>query len=130
MKAKTHKNEPSQRQLRIGELVRHILASTIMRIDFSHSPILRDVYFSVSEARVSPDLSNATVFVNALHGVPNKEQLAELNKHAPALRKSLANEMTQKFVPQLHFVADEAAAHSERIESLLNSPVVKRDLEN
>lgn len=130
MKPKTHKNEPSQRQLRIGELVRHILAQSIMRTDFSHSPILRDIYISVSEARVSPDLSNATIFVNALQGVPNKTQLAELNKYAPTFRKHLANEMTQKSVPQLHFVADEAAVNSQRIDSLLNLPQVKRDLDN
>ncbi len=130
MKPKNHKNEPSQRQLRIGELVRHILSDAIMRTDFSHSLILRDVYISVSEARISPDLSNATIFVNALQGVPNKEQLVELNKFAPSLRKYLANEMTQKTVPQLHFVADEAAINSRKIDSLLNLPQVKRDLDN
>ncbi len=130
MRAKHHKTERTERQLRVGELVRHVLATSIMRHDFSGSRVLQGMSLSVSEVRVSIDLSQATVFMNSLQGVPNQEELSELKNFAGFFRKVLATSLSLRVVPQLHFVADYAAENSTRIDSLLNSSRVKCDLDS
>lgn len=118
---------PSQRQLRAGELVRHALVEIFQREDL-RDPALEGVSITVSEARMSPDLKQATVFCTPLGGVHEKEVVLALNRIAPYLRSLLGRRIEMKFTPALRFVADESFAEARRVDELLASPKVRRDL--
>lgn len=119
--------ERSQRQLRVGELIRHALVDVLSRGDL-HDPELTGASITVTEVRVSPDLRNATVFVLPLGGAKTAETVAALKRATPFLRRMIGQEMTMKFLPALSFVADTAFEQSTRIDDLLRSPSVSRDL--
>lgn len=118
---------PSQRQLRVGEEIRHILAK-LFSYQHSGNELLDRSSITVSEVRVSPDLQNATVFVLPLGGQNVPEILAALKERSWFFRKGVAHELTTRIVPRLSFEADTSFDEAERIDTLLRSPKVKKDL--
>ncbi len=118
---------PSQRQLRIGELVRHALADILLRTDID-DPELAHAALTVSEVRVSPDGRNASVFVIPLGGERGAEIVAALGRHARFLRGELARAVHLKYTPHLSFHLDTSFDEGDRIDALLRSPRVARDL--
>lgn len=119
---------PSQRQLRVGEEVRHVLAGVFQRGDL-HDPELDGVSITVSEVSVSPDLRNATVFVMPLAGIHSDDVLAGLKRAAPFLRTMLSKQMNLRTVPRLRFLIDTAFETANRINEMFHDPVVRADLE-
>jgi ribosome-binding factor A len=119
---------PSQRQLRVGEEIRHALASTFMREEL-HDPALQGVSLTFSEVRVSPDLKNATVFFLPLGGEEVGAIAKGLGRAAPHLRSLLAKQLRLRVVPRLSFVADESFARAESIDRLLRKvgPIAPAD---
>lgn len=118
---------PSVRQLKVGEEVRRLLAQIFARSPF-HDPVLRDAEFTITEARMSPDLKSATVFVSHLGRNDIEKYLPALKKAAPFLRGELAHAVVLRTVPKLQFQADHSLDQAVRIEALLDLPEVKRDL--
>jgi ribosome-binding factor A len=118
---------PSQRQLRVGEEIRHALSRIFMRGEL-HEPALGGADITVSEVRVSPDLKAATVFVLPLGGTNTADVMAGLRRAAPAVRARLAREVELRFLPRLQFEADQSFDAASRIDALLHDPAVARDL--
>lgn len=118
---------PSQRQLRVAEEIRHILAGVFLRGEF-RDPDLAGVQVTVTEVRVSPDLKHATAFVARLGRSDIAEKLPALRRAAPFLRGQLAHALTLRSVPELHFQADTSLDAAMHIDELLRSPEVARDL--
>ena len=122
---------PSQRQLRAGELVRHALVEIFQREDL-REPALSGVSLTISEVRLSPDLRQATVFCAPLGASIDAERHPEiyagLNRASPHLRHLLGQKIDMKFTPSLTFRPDESFAEARRIDELLASPKVARDL--
>jgi ribosome-binding factor A len=118
---------PSQRQLRVGEMLRHAL-SEILRADEIRDPDLDGVSVTVTEVKPSPDMRHATCFVEPLGGRNAREVVAALNRHRSFLRGALGHRITMKFTPDLRFVEDTSFAEAERIAGILRSEKVARDL--
>ncbi len=126
----THKHgprSPSQRQLRVGEEVRHVLSALFLRGDF-RDPTLQALNVTVTEVRLSPDLRNATVFVTPLGGQQLGDSVAALRRAAAFLRSQVAREINLRYAPALSFEADRSFEVASRIDSLLHLPEVARDL--
>lgn len=119
---------PNQRQLRVGEDIRHALARILERTSF-RDPVLATASITVTEVRLSPDLRNTTVFVMPLGGANQDSIVAALNHAASFLRGHLAHEVQMKFLPTLDFTLDRSFEEASRISDLLQSPSVARDLE-
>jgi len=119
----------SQRQLRVGEQVRHALADLFSRGDF-RDPELRDLGVTVTQVRISPDLRNATAFVTPLGGGDPAHALGLLRRAAPFLRGEVARTVDLRFAPTLSFEADTTFDYARRIETLLHDPRVARDLDD
>lgn len=119
---------PSVRQLRVGEELRHRLAALLER-GALRDPVLRGRSFTVTEVRVSPDLRNATVYVLPLGGVWDDGVLDALDRAAPFLRSEMGRDFHMKYLPRLRFARDASYDEAERIDRLLRSPKVARDLE-
>jgi ribosome-binding factor A len=119
--------EPSQRQLRVGEELRHALAHMFER-HILHHPLLATRTVTVSEVRVSPDLKNATAFIMPLAGEQVSEVLAALAQSAGFLRHELAKAVPLRYAPNLSFVLDNSFDNASRIQELLHRPEVERDL--
>jgi ribosome-binding factor A len=126
MKRNTTKG-PSQRQLRAGELLRHTLAEIFQTEDIQDSDLAGEIV-TVTEVRVSPDLRHATVFASALGGKGSDVIAEALNRHHRFLRGELARRVELKYVPELVFRGDHALDEAGRIDALLRSPEVARDL--
>jgi ribosome-binding factor A len=109
---------PSQRQLRVGEEMRHVLADLLMRGGL-REPALADAQLTVSEVRISADLRHAVVFVTELGGELGSERLEALARAAPQLRGEVTRRMRLKYAPDLAFRPDRSFAEAERIEALL-----------
>jgi ribosome-binding factor A len=124
-----HSAGPSQRQLRAGELVRHALADILSRGDV-HDPTLQGHLITVPEVRMSPDLRLATVFVMPLGGRDAKDVLAALERNRKFLRGEIAHRVDMKFAPDIRFRIDDRFEEADRINRLLQSPAVKRDLDS
>lgn len=118
---------PSQRQLRVGEELRHALAQ-LLRPGELHDPALRDANITVTEVRISPDLRNATAFVMPLAGQNVGEIMEGLRRSAAFLKGRIGRELGLRFIPNLGFEIDYAFDHAERIAALLAAPEVERDL--
>jgi ribosome-binding factor A len=129
MKPKPSRPErgPSQRQLRVGEEIRHLLAEVFARVEF-HDPALAREHFTVSEVRMSPDLKHAVIFTTALGRKDIRPLLPALRRAAPFLRGQIAPRLGLRVMPELKFMADEALDEAMRINELLHSPAVARDL--
>ena len=119
---------PSQRALRAGELVRHALVEILARGDV-HDPVIEAHRITVPLVRMSPDLRLATVYVMPLGGEHEKDVLAALDRNKRYLRGEIAHRMNLKFSPDIRFRIDEGFDEAERIERLLRSPQVRRDLD-
>jgi ribosome-binding factor A len=119
---------PSQRQLRVGEEIRHALAMIFERGDF-RDPDLASAHVTVTEVRASPDLKHMTVFVTPLGGGDAAPLLAALKRATPYLRGQVANAVRTKYAPDLVFRADTTVDAAARIEALFHSPEVARDLD-
>ena len=118
---------PSQRQLRVGEEIRHVLAGVFARGEF-RDPELAGAHITVTEVRLSPDLKHATVFLARL-GRSDIDQLLPALKRAGAyLRGQVAHALRLRFAPDLHFQPDQAVEHAAAIDRLLHAPDVARDL--
>jgi ribosome-binding factor A len=119
--------ERTQRQLRVGETIRHSLVQVLARGEI-RDPDLNGVSVTVTEVRVSPDLKNATAFVMPLGGEGIDIVVTALNRAAPFLRRSLAEKTTMRYLPRLSFIVDTAFEHSQHIDELLHSSRVAPDL--
>ena len=117
----------SQRQLRVGEVIRHALAQTLERGE-ADDPGLDGVSITVTEVRVSPDLKNATAFVMPLGGVDADPILESLNRATPFFRRRIATEIDIRRLPALSFQLDESFDNASHIDSLLRSPAVAADV--
>ncbi len=118
---------PSQRALRAGELVRHAIAEILVRGEV-HDPVIETHLITVPEVRMSPDLRLATVYVMPLGGQNETDVLAALERNKRYLRGEVARRVNLKFAPEIRFRIDERFDEAERIERLLRSPQVRRDL--
>ena len=118
---------PSQRQLRVGEEVRHVLARVIERGEL-HDPDLADVPVTVSEVRISPDLKNATAFVSPLGGGDAVPLVEALSRAAPFLRRRVGQEMNLKYVPALSFQPDQSFDEAQHINEVLSTAVPSKDV--
>jgi ribosome-binding factor A len=119
---------PSQRQLRVGELIRRTLSEVLARGEV-HDPDLQGISLTVGEVRVSPDLKVATVFVMPLGGGAVDKAIAALARNRGALRSRVAAEMTLKFAPDLRFRPDETFDRLDATRKLFADPRVARDLD-
>jgi ribosome-binding factor A len=119
---------PSQRALRVGELVRHALAEMLTRGDV-HDPVLEGHLITVPEVRMSPDLKLATIYVMPLGGKDENEVITALERNKKYLRGEIAHRVNLKFAPDIRFRIDERFDEAERIAKLLQTPQVQRDLE-
>ena len=113
------RHEPSQRQLRVAEQMRHLLAEHLLRGEL-HDPRLAGRSLTVAEVRISPDLKNATVYTSELGGGLSDEVAAALQHAAAHLAGWLARQMHLKYAPRLRFVADETVTRAARIDQLLH----------
>jgi ribosome-binding factor A len=117
----------SQRQLRVGETVRHAIAD-ILSQGSVHDPDLEGHIITVPEVRMSPDLKLATIYVMALGGRDTDVVIAALERNKKFLRGEVARRVNLKFAPEVRFRVDERFDEAERIEKLLRTPAVQKDL--
>jgi ribosome-binding factor A len=118
---------PSQRMLRVGELVRHALAGLFARGEIE-DPELAGVVITVPEVRMSPDLKLASAYVMPLGGERAAEIVAALNRHQRFIRGRVAPEIDLKFAPEIRFFVDETFEEFGKIDAILRSDRVQRDL--
>ncbi len=118
---------PSQRALRVGELVRHAVAEMLTRGDV-HDPVLEGHLITIPEVRMTADLRLATIYVMPLGGRDVEAVLEALERNKRFLRGEIAHRVNLKFAPEIRFHADERFDEAERIEKLLRTPAVQRDL--
>jgi ribosome-binding factor A len=118
---------PSQRQQRVAELVRHALAEVLSRGDIQ-DPVLSRQIVTIPEVRMSPDLKLATAYVMPLGGRHEPEVLAALERNKKLLRQEVARRINLKFAPDLRFHRDETFDEFARIDALLRSEKVQRDV--
>jgi ribosome-binding factor A len=118
----------SQRQLRVGELIRHELADMLSRGDI-HDPVIQAHLITVPEVRMSPDLRLATIYVMPLGGRDIEAVIAALDRNKRYVRGEIGRRVNLKFAPEIRFRADERFDEAERIEKLLRTPAVQRDLD-
>jgi ribosome-binding factor A len=118
----------SQRQLRVGELIRHALAEMLARGDV-HDPVIEGHMITIPEVRMSADLRLATIYVMPLGGRDVNEVIAALERNKRFLRGEIAHHVNLKFAPEIRFRVDDRFDEAERIEKLLRTPAVQRDLD-
>jgi ribosome-binding factor A len=118
---------PSHRQLRVGEMLRHALAQILSRSDI-RDPDLDGVSVTITQVKPSPDMRYATVYCVPLGGGDIGSIIAALNRHKGFMRGEMGHMISTKFTPDLRFVEDQSFAEAEKIENLLKSPLVQRDL--
>jgi ribosome-binding factor A len=122
-----HSAGGSQRQLRVGELIRHEFADMLSR-GAVHDPVVETHMITVPEVRMSADLRLATIYVMPLGGRDGKEVLEALERNKRYMRGEIARRVNLKFAPQIRFRIDERFDEAERIDRLLRTPEVRRDL--
>ncbi len=126
-RAKAPSHERSQRQLRVGEELRHALARVLARGEL-RDPHLLDVNLTVTEVRVSPDLKSATAFVVPLGGGDLEPVIAALNHANAFLRGQLSREVQLRHTPRLSFQADISFDEAAHINAILHHPRVAKDI--
>jgi ribosome-binding factor A len=119
----------SQRQLRVGELIRHELAEMLTRGDI-HDPVIEAHLITVPEVHMSADLRLATVYLMPLGGRDEQDVIAAFDRNKRYIRGEIARRVNLKFAPEIRFRADERFDEAERIEKLLRTPQVQRDLDD
>jgi len=123
----SHSHGPTQRQLRVGEMLRHALSEVLRENEIRDSD-LEGVSVTITQVKPSPDMRYATVFCEPLGGQNAKAIIAALNRHKGFLRGEMGHLISTKFTPDLRFVEDESFAEAQKIETILKSPEVQRDL--
>jgi ribosome-binding factor A len=118
----------TQRQLRVGEEIRHALAQVLLRGDIPWPPALKSPMVTVTEVKVSPDLKNATAYVMPLGGKNLVETVKAMNKGVGFFRFAVGKAVTLRHVPQFKFMADESFEVAHRIQKILLEPKVAKDL--
>src|ERR1700744_3580474 len=118
---------PSQRQLRVGEALRHALADVLYRNEI-RDPDLDGVSVTITQVKPSPDMRYATVYCEPLGGKNAQAIVTALNRHKGYLRGEMGKRIAIKFTPELRFVEDQSFAEAQKIEDILKSPEVQRDL--
>ena len=119
---------PTQRQLRVAEVIRRALSETLARGDV-HDDELAHVSITVSEVRVSPDLKHAVAFVLPLGGLNTEGVLKALTRNRHELRREVTKQIDLRFSPELTFQPDTSFDNMDRTRALLDSPAVRRDLD-
>jgi len=119
----------SPRQLRVGELVRHALADMLSRGDI-HDPVIEAHLITVPEVHMSPDLRLATIYIMPLGGRDGQQVLDALEANKRYMRGEISRRINLKFAPDIRFRIDERFDEAERIEKLLRTPAVARDLKD
>jgi ribosome-binding factor A len=125
---KDHQGSHSQRQLRVGEEIRHLLAELLERGNM-RDPELRDASITVTSVDVSPDLHNATAFVMPLGGRDTARLLAALKRAAPWFRARVGEKAGLRAAPEIRFQLDRTFDEADKIGALLRRPDVARDIE-
>lgn len=120
---------PSQRQLRVGELIRRTLSDILTRGEI-HDPELNRLSITVAEVRASPDLRVATAYVMPLGGTHRDEAMEALKRNRAELRRVLSKELTLRFAPELRFEIDETFDRMDATRRLFESEDVRRDLDD
>jgi ribosome-binding factor A len=118
---------PSQRQLRVGEALRHALADILFRNEIQ-DPELAGVSVTITQVKPSPDMRYCTVYCEPLGGENAEIVIKALNRHKGFLRGEMGHRLTMKFTPELRFVEDASFAEALKIDSILRSERVSRDL--
>jgi ribosome-binding factor A len=118
---------PSQRQLRVGEMLRHALSEILIRGEIRDAD-LESVSVTITQVKPSGDMRHATVFCEPLGGRNADKIIAALNRHKAFIRGQLGHMITMKFTPELRFIEDHSFAEAKKIEDLLRSERVRRDL--
>ena len=118
----------SQRQLRVGEEIRHVIAGILARGEL-HEPVLASHSVTVTEVRMSPDLKNASVYVIALGGEDNEQVLEALTRARSYLRFLMGKAVHLRYTPKLTFMSDTSFDEGNRIDAILRRPEVARDLD-
>jgi ribosome-binding factor A len=121
------KSGPSQRQLRVGELVRHAMTEILARGDMPE-PIFVKAFVTIPEVRMSPDLKLATIFVTLHDRASEKPVFAALESNRRMLRTEIAHRVNLKFAPDIRFRLDDRLEEVSKIDALLRSPEVQRDI--
>jgi ribosome-binding factor A len=124
-----HSAGGSQRQLRVGELIRHELAAMLSRGNV-HDPVIEAHMITVPEVHMSPDLRLATIYVMPLGGRDQQAVIAALDRNKRYVRGEIARRVNLKFAPDIRFRIDERFDEAERITKLLQTPKVQRDLKD
>lgn len=120
---------PSQRMLRVGELVRHALAAMFARGDVEDDA-LHGLVITVPEVRMTPDLKIANAYIMPLGGQHAEEVVAALNRHRKFIRGRVAPQINMKYAPEVRFYVDDTFEEAGRIDALLRSDRVQRDLDD
>ena len=114
--------EPSQRQLRVGEQLRHVIVETLQKGKFNNILLLDASHnVTVSEVCPSPDLKHAKAYIFTLGGKDMDEMLAALNEAAPVFQKEIGKKLTMKFTPKIRFVKDDSFEEANKIDSILKN---------
>ena len=124
-----HSAGGSQRQLRVGELIRHELAAMLSRGDV-HDPVIEAHMITIPEVHMSPDLRLATIYVMPLGGRDEQAVIEALDRNKRYVRGEIARRVNLKFAPDIRFRIDERFDEAERITKLLQTPKVQRDLKD
>jgi ribosome-binding factor A len=125
-KKKMSAKGPTQRMLRVGEQIRHVLAELLARGEI-HDEMLSEHVITIPQVRMSPDLRIATAYVMPLGGEDIPEVITALNRHARFIRGHVAGQLSLQFSPEVRFRHDETFSEVMRIEQLLASPKVRQD---
>lgn len=123
----TKSGEPTQRQLRVGEEIRHALSSILIRGEFP-MPGLGATSITVTEVRITPDLRHANAYVTPLGGGKVEAAVEILNRHAGEFRRHVTSNVTLKFSPTIRFKPDRSFEEAQKITDILSSPHVRQDL--
>lgn len=118
---------PSQRMLRIGELIRHKLSEMLIRGEI-HDDTIASHVITISEVRMSPDMKLATVYVMPLGGKDIRPVITALDRHKRYIRAELAHTVNLRYAPEVRFREDESFEEATRIDRLLDSPRVQADV--
>lgn len=115
-----HRKQPEgQRQLRVGEEIRHVISGTLQHGGFDDPVLMNSSLVTCTQVKISPDLKNATVFVMPLGGAHVEEIVEALNLQAYYFQKEIARNMKMKFTPRLTFKGDETFGEAEKIDRIL-----------
>lgn len=113
---------PTQRQLRVGEQLRHVVVSTLQRGHFHDAYLMENASMvTVSEVKVSPDMKHATAFTVKLGGGDMTEMLASLNANFDVFQRDIGHEIRMKFTPKIKFVEDDSFENATKIDSILHN---------